>query len=93
MKTAREKGDHIEFLLNALKEAIGSTRKKETDITEKTILASKEGWVEYGIQMERERIKKIINDEMSYIGVLESNEKRRGYDIAIQEILTNIKEK
>jgi len=33
-----------------------------------------------------EEIKKELND-MSYNGVLESNEKRRGYDIAITEFL------
>lgn len=35
---------------------------------------------------ERKRMIEQIFQEMSYIGVSDSNEKRRGYDIAIEEI-------
>jgi hypothetical protein len=43
--------------------------------------------MEEKIKQTREEVIKVIENEMSYCGVLESNEKRRGYDIAIKEVL------
>lgn len=39
---------------------------------------------------DREWLRGKVENGMSYIGVLESNEKRRGYEIACQEILSLI---
>lgn len=36
---------------------------------------------------EREEMRKVV-ENMSYVGVLDSNEKRRGYDIAREEALS-----
>ena len=45
-----------------------------------------------GVDLERTRIAEEVEKNMSYAGVLDSNEKRRGYDIAIQEVLSIIKQ-
>ena len=40
---------------------------------------------------DRQKLREKI-DEMSYVGVLDNNEKRRGYDIARQEFISLINE-
>ena len=49
-------------------------------------------FIRTALQDERICIAEEVQKNMSYAGVLDSNEKRRGYDIAVQEVLSIIKQ-